>query len=65
MIKPIKELRFVITGEEAEKIVADHIESLMIAEGYELRRSVKQDDNYWPDMVYVGQLVHETPELLK
>lgn len=50
----VKQLRIEITGEEAEKIVRDHIQAKMLEQGYELDYSRNESETPWPDTMWRG-----------
>jgi len=53
----IEQCKIEVSSEQAEQIVRDYIEARMISNGYKLINEVKQDDNYWPSVLYRGDKV--------
>ena len=53
-MKMAQELKIELSGEDAEKIVKEHIESQMEQNGYELEYS-RSEDGPWPDTLWRGK----------
>jgi len=54
-----KQMRIRLTSEEVEEIVKQHIDTLMLSNGYELMSERIEDGVGFPDMYYLGKRIKE------